>query len=263
MKKICAVMVLLAAAGLAGCQSRSVAEPETTETTAAETVSETTASAVTAAETADGTETYESAHETSVQADDDGIRVDIVTVNDNFLGDLNAQMDKFNSVDLSGGVDSTAEMSETAAETETSADSNAGDTVRVGKDGYGYVTVPSDWVKAEQDPDIELEYFEYDDPTGKCEIVMTCKQDYYSQLAADDMYDFFEQSDGYTVTDSFKSTVDGYTAYRIDVRKDADRTLIMWILQDDDLLTHFVNIECPAEDTDKMLEIASTYSVTK
>lgn len=186
-----------------------------------------------------------------------------------FLDNLNDQMAGIRAMTEA------ADPAETAAEDtqettgETAVSVTAGSTVgeqateKRGDPDYGYVIVPTDWVQAEQDPGIAIPYLEYDDPEGTCEIVMFSRENYYSQLAADNIYDDYESREGHTIIGSSKATICGCTSYRIDIHiDDQNRTLIVWVFQDDDLITHFINIECPDDKTDDMLKIASTYSFT-
>ncbi|MBQ5330404.1 MAG: hypothetical protein J6F31_04035 [Oscillospiraceae bacterium] len=190
----------------------------------------------------------------------------VSTTSNEFLENLNEQMAYFRQDTENVSDDSSETTLSTGSEDDEesiacSADIQNGE--KRGDPAYGYVTVPADWVQAEQDPEIAIPYLEYDDPEGTCEIVMFSRENYYSRMAADDIYDDYESRENYSIIGSIRTNVCGCTAYRIDVHlDDKDRTAVVWVFEDEDLLTHFLNIECPDEKVDDMLRIASTYSFT-
>lgn len=150
---------------------------------------------------------------------------------------------------------------------ETAPDLNVeGETTRVGEANYGYVDVPSTWVRF-KDVDATGNLFQYSDTTGKSIVTLS----YYDvdgldahQAAQNFSAGLFEQDD--IESDSIqgakvklgKDKVDCYQVYCF---YPADKQfLVAHFFDGDDGYVHYLAIEGTESET---FELANTYSLTK
>lgn len=141
-----------------------------------------------------------------------------------------------------------------------------GETTRVGEANYGYVDVPSTWVRF-KDVDATGNLFQYSDPTGKSVVTLS----YYDvdgldahQAAQNFSAGLFEQD--YIDSDSIQGArvklgQDKIDCYQVYCFYPADKQfLVAHFFDGDDGYVHYLAIEGTESET---FELADTYSLTK
>ena len=276
MKKmmIMGMATIIAAAGMAGCGNTETADTASGEAAATTT---TTAAAAPAAPA-------DSPAETTAAGSEGG---------NEFLDNLNKQMDNFEenvgkvTVESGAGTAETAAAAESPAEPQTTQaaaeapaeittaapvsspelDSNEllaslGERVRVGSKEYGFIDVPVNWHRFREEGVPEGEMLQYSNGIGSEVITMRRYQYMVAQQVADRAYDALEADPSAEITSSCKCEIEGRSAFRIDVKYKSDlgQDMTVWTVQGDDSYTYYLAVEYldPA-----VFELARTFSLEK
>ena len=210
-----------------------------------------------------------------------------------FLDDLNKQMDNFKenaekvTVETNAGAAGTSAAAETPAEPQTTAaaaevpapetsgapvsspelDSNEllaslGERMRVGSKEYGFIDVPVNWGRFKEEGVPEGQMLQYSNSVGSEVITMTRYQYMVPQQVADKVYDMLEADPNAEITGSRRCEIEGRSAFRVDCKykDDLGQEMTVWTVQGDDSYTYYLAIEYldPA-----VFELARTFSLEK
>ena len=154
--------------------------------------------------------------------------------------------------------DKTAE-DKNAAETK-----NDGETKKVGKENYGFVEVPSEWVDFK---DVDLPdgtaVIQYSDPAGSSIITMNMAMN-FEQSAEDAAQGVAMklQNDGVNATGATVQ-LGGYTAYQLyGMYENEGIILVTWIFKDENNTLHYISAEGKGNDVlDVVGYLEKTYSL--
>jgi hypothetical protein len=150
-------------------------------------------------------------------------------------------------------------------EPKAAASGSSEDTMRVGEDGVGYVTVPSSWTEFNDVDNPEATQYCADDKTI---VTMQSYADQKGELtpkqAATNIYANMEDEDvegltGATVTLADQEAYQVYGYYA-----DDDIFLVAWLLEDSDGVVHYVSAEGTQDTVSEAVAVVeSSYSFTK
>ena len=134
----------------------------------------------------------------------------------------------------------------------------------VGADKYGYVTIPSDWVKF-TDPDVTIDLVQYS--TLSSDYVLTMM--YYSksevvsaEQAATNVSNHMS-TENVTGLTGAKVKVAGYDAYQVyGYYPDENEWLVCWFFEAEDGYIHYIAVEGPSRYSDHF-KIPDTFKLNK
>lgn len=151
------------------------------------------------------------------------------------------------------------------AEPKAAASSSSENTMRVGEDGVGYVTVPSSWTEFNDVDNPEATQYCADDKTiVTMQSYADQKGELTSKQAATNIYANMEDEDvegltGATVTLADQEAYQVYGYYA-----DDDIFLVAWLLEDSDGVVHYVSAEGTQDTVSEAVAVVeSSYSFTK
>lgn len=148
----------------------------------------------------------------------------------------------------------------------------ATDTKRVGKEGVGFVTIPSDWVSfkdVEGGTDVQ-----FSSPDTSCIITLntfdmsTVPEDqratFDAMAAANAVGNNIAADEGVEDVQGATVTLAGRTAYQIYAAYSDGSFLVTWSLADDDGVIHYVAAEGPSDSIMDVVEmVEGSYSFTE
>jgi len=119
---------------------------------------------------------------------------------------------------------------------------------RVGKDNYGYLSVPENWVNF-KDVDVTIPIVQVSDPTGTSIITLNTwnTEESTAELSATSLWNKLEEEGVKDVTGA-KVPLDIYSAFQVYGFYETENTiLIMWLFDTDDGNVHYVSAESTPE----------------
>jgi hypothetical protein len=151
-------------------------------------------------------------------------------------------------------------------EQKTTTQDSSSDTQRVGEDGVGYVTIPSNWVEYQDVDNPDATQYCADDKTI---VTMQSYAEHKGEITAKDAASnlYANMSDDSAVEDveGAKVTLAGQNAYQVyGYYPDDDCFLVAWVLEDSDGVVHYVSAEGTRDTvTDAVDIVENTYGFTK
>ena len=265
---IAGIAAVAAAVSMAGCgMTDSLKETKTDNGSGAGATTAVTAAQVQSSET-------EAAATAAAPVAPDPAAAETAAGGNEFLDNLNKQMDAFNenvgsvTVEAVGGAPETPDVTavspvEPAEPVEPVPAASADDGLvgkRIGDKDHGFITVPKSWCRFQSDSIDDPAMFQYCDGTENNVITMIKYTDYVAQQAADIVYDRLKADPDATITGSRTCEIEGREAYRIDVEyKDLNKSMYTWFIQAEGA-AYYLAVEFTDPD---VFELAKTYSIEK
>lgn len=127
--------------------------------------------------------------------------------------------------------------------------------VEVGKEKYGYISIPDTWTF--YDDDDEIIYYDENN---------TLVLGYYeSEGTLNEIYNYIYKglSDTDENIESLNVKVDNYDAYQISGYSSEDKVYyVIWLFQDNDSLVHYVEFDC-TRNNNEVFKLIDTYKLSK
>ncbi len=130
---------------------------------------------------------------------------------------------------------------------------------RVGKDNYGYLSVPENWVDF-KDVDVTIPIVQVSDPTGTSIITLNTwnTEGSTAELSATSLWNKLEEEGVKDVTGA-KVPLDIYSAFQVYGFYETENTiLIMWLFDTDDGNVHYVSAESTPETIMNVVQLVES-----
>ena len=172
-----------------------------------------------------------------------------------------------------GSSDSSDKNSQDAIESETEdrtntedTESKVGDSQKIGSEDYGYVNVPSDWVKFTDlsfaESGTENPFIAYSNPLGTeiINMLAVASSEQTAEGMASNLYVSFE-SEGYQGVTGARVNDTGYEGFQVYGISPEGIVHVVWTFDDNAGKVHYISVEGTAETEMSVFDIPKTFSL--